>query len=318
VVSACKRSFPGMLQEELTLQHDMRPEAVHRSPRAILSRDRDHYPVISIVTCSFQQGRYLEQTIRSVLDQDYQGLEYIIIDGGSTDRSMEIIRRYEPQLNYWISEPDRGQTEALVKGFKRSTGEILGWLCSDDLLLPGALRAVAEFFSTHPNVMAAYGDALWIDCDGRFLRPKKEMSFKRFVFLHDHNYVPQPSMFWRRSLYEAVNGLDPEFELAMDADLWERFSAKTRIAHISRYLSCMRFYSEQKTRSRKKDGKRENEIIRGRVYPRTTLSVAGVLLRVAARFTRVAAKALAGGYTATVPTEHLVWLERQASGDTGR
>jgi len=297
----------------MILQRDIPLQAPQRS-RAIPSRDCR--PLISIVTCSFQQGRYLEQTIRSVLDQDYPALEYVIIDGGSTDRSKEIIRRYESALSYWVSERDRGQTEALVKGFQRSTGEILGWLCSDDLLLPGALHAVAEFFSAHPDVMAAYGDALWIDCDGRFLRPKKEMSFKRFVFLYDHNYVPQPSMFWRRSLYEAVSGLDPEFELAMDADLWERFSAKTRIARISRYLSCMRFYSEQKTRSRKEDGRREIEIIRGRAYPRTMASPAGALLRIAARFTRIATKALAGGYTASVPAEHLAWLEQQTSGDT--
>lgn len=111
------------------------------------------YPAISLVTCSFQQGKYLEQTLRSVLDQGYPGLEYIVIDGGSTDRSIDIIREYEPALSYWVSEPDRGQTDALVKGFRRATGEILGWLCSDDLLLPGALHAVGEFFARHPDVI---------------------------------------------------------------------------------------------------------------------------------------------------------------------
>jgi glycosyltransferase involved in cell wall biosynthesis len=270
-------------------------------------------PSISLVTCSFQQGRYLEQTIRSVLAQRYPALEYVVIDGGSTDASVAIIERYASALAYWVSEPDRGQTDALIKGFARSSGELCGWLCSDDLLLPGALHAVGEFFGRHPRVMAAYGDALWIDAAGRFLRPKREMPFNRFVLLHDHNYVPQPSMFWRRALYDAVDGLDRGFDLAMDADLWARFSAQTRIAHIPRYLSCMRSYPEQKTRSRRDEGRREDGRIRDDSGA-PGAATARPLLRLAARCVRVATKALAGGYTARAPREHLVWLERLASG----
>jgi glycosyltransferase involved in cell wall biosynthesis len=279
--------------------------------RPALSR----HPLISMVTCSYQQVRYLESAMRSVLEQDYPHLEYIVIDGGSTDGSAEVIRRYDHALAYWASERDRGQTDALVKGFSRAGGEIHGWLCSDDLLLPGALDAVAEFFHSHPHVMAAYGDALWIDGEGRFLRAKKEMGFSRFVFLHDHNYIPQPSMFWRSSLYAAVGGLDPEYHLAMDADLWERFSALGPIARMPRYLSCMRYYAEQKTRSRRSEGRVEDRTIRTRtLHPLATRRLPGALLRLAARCVRVAAKAATGGYTARVPAEHLAWLGRYASG----
>lgn len=270
-------------------------------------------PPISVVTCSFQQGRYLEQAMRSVLDQGYPALEYIVIDGGSTDGSVDIIKHHQDALAYWVSEPDGGQTDALIKGFARARGDICGWLCSDDLLLSGALQAVAEFFSAHPGVMAVYGDALWIDADGRLLRPKKEMAFNRFVLLYDHNYIPQPSMFWRRELYEEVEGLDPRFDLAMDADLWERFSARTRIAHMPRYLSCMRFYPEQKTRSRRAEGRGEDGTIRRRGETFMAHAAATAALRVTARCLRVAAKALAGGYTARVPKEQLAWLEQCAA-----
>ncbi|MFZ5512575.1 MAG: glycosyltransferase family 2 protein [Pseudomonadota bacterium] len=269
-------------------------------------------PRISLVTCSYQQAGYLEATLRSVLEQGYDDLEYIVIDGGSSDGSADIIRAYGSRLAYWVSEPDRGQTDALAKGFRRSTGEVLGWLCSDDLLLPGALRSVGEFFAAHPRVQAVYGDSLWIDGAGRFLRPKKEMPFNRFVFLYDHNYIPQPSMFWRRSLFEAVGGLDPDFNLAMDSDLWERFSARTAIAHLPRYLSCMRFYPEQKTRSQRPQGRREDAVIRHRRSVHRQTRPLYPLLHLGARLLRVALKGMAGGYGARVPQEHLQWLQRHA------
>ena len=284
-----------------------------QAPRAGSADSR--HPLISMVTCSFQQVRYLDRAIRSVLEQGYPRLEYIVIDGGSTDGSDAVIRRHSHDLAYWVSEPDGGQTNGLVKGFVRATGDIHGWLCSDDLLLPGALDAVAEFFHSHPGVMAAYGDALWIDAEGRFLRTKKEMSFNRFVFLHDHNYIPQPSMFWRSTLYEAVGGLDPAFDLAMDADLWDRFSAHTPIARIPRYLSCMRYYPQQKTRSHRLAGSVEDQTIRARsVHPIAARGLPGRLLRMAARCIRIGTRAVTGGYTAHVPEEHLTWLGRYASG----
>lgn len=251
----------------------------------------------SIITCSYQQGAFIDVTLRSVLDQEYEALEYIVIDGGSTDGSVDTIRSYADRLAYWVSEPDRGQSDALIKGFARARGEIQGWLCSDDLLLPGALKAVAAFFTGHPEVDAVYGDALWIDAVGNHLRPKKEPRFHHLAFLFDHNYIPQPSMFWRRSLYERVGGLDTNFHLAMDSDLWERFSRATRIAHLPRYLSCMRYYPEQKTRALKAQGRGEDALIRERSsLARWPLQP---LWRALARGQRIATKALAGGYGAS-------------------
>lgn len=267
---------------------------------------------ISIVTCSYQHGKFLDETIRSVLQQDYPNLEYSVIDGGSTDGSVDIIKQHAANLAYWVSEPDGGQTEALIKGFKRSSGEIMGWLCSDDLLLPGALETVANFFTAHPNVDAAYGDSLWIDGNSNFIRCKREMPFHRFVIFYDHNYVPQPSMFWRRRLYDAVGGLDGRFDLAMDNDLWERFSARTRIARIPGYLSAMRFYPEQKTSSRSSESLREDALIRARNPLAKADSFAYPLLHMLARLARISRKLLSGGYTARPPRQHLDWLERSA------
>ena len=266
-------------------------------------------PKISIVTCSYQQGRYLDATLRSVLDQQYPDLEYIVIDGGSKDESVPTIRAHEGELAYWVSESDKGQTDALIKGFNRASGDIQGWLCSDDLLLPGALAQVAQFFDQHPQIDAVYGDALWIDAAGAYIRPKREMGFSRFVFLFDHNYIAQPSMFWRRSLYERVRGLDPRYNLAMDADLWERFSRHTRIAHLPAYLSCMRYYPEQKTRAMRPQGRVEDARIRSRSMLGRLNSLSPVLHR-AARAQRVLAKALAGGYWGGPDAACLRALER--------
>lgn len=265
-------------------------------------------PKVSIVTCSYQQGRYLDATMRSVLEQRYADLEYIVIDGASSDNSLQVIERYADRLHYWVTEPDAGQTDALIKGFSHSTGDIQGWLCSDDLLLPGALELITRYFNDHPEVDAVYGDSLWINNAGRYLWPKKENNFNRFTFLFDHNYISQPSMFWRRSLYEKVGGLDRHFNLAMDADLWERFSRHTDIAHIPAYLSCMRYYPEQKTRAMRPQGMKEDQRIRQRS---TCISPAiWPLLHYLARFQRITAKLMNGGYRAKPPARVLASLER--------
>jgi glycosyltransferase involved in cell wall biosynthesis len=221
-------------------------------------------PKISIVTPSFNQARFIEKTILSVLQQDYPDLDYIIMDGGSTDGSVDIIRRYEDKLTYWVSQPDGGATAALIEGFKRSDGEIQCWLCSDDLLEPRSLLDVAEFFSATPSAQAVYGDSIWIDEADHIIRPKKEHGFNRFIWLYHENYIPQPSMFWRRSLYEQVGGLDPKFNLAHDADLWIRFSDVTEIHHVQRIWSRMRSYPAQKNRRLRAISDQEGRMIHAR------------------------------------------------------
>jgi glycosyltransferase involved in cell wall biosynthesis len=268
-------------------------------------------PTVSLVTCSYQQGRFLGATMRSVFDQQYPALEYIVVDGGSKDGSAALIESHAARLAWWVSEPDEGQTDALIKGFARSTGEVMGWLCSDDLLLPGALHTVGRYFAEHPQVDWVYGDALWIDAHGAPLRTKREMRWSRTAFLFDHNYLAQPSVFWRRRLYDAVGGLQPGWNLAMDADLWLRFARRSRPAHLQRYLSCMRYYPEQKTRALKPAGRREDESLRRREAP-LLAALPRWPLRTLARTLRVGGKAVAGGYRAPVPPELLPWLRALA------
>jgi len=274
--------------------------------------DEKALPSISLVTCSYQQARFLDATIRSVLDQAYPKLQYIVADGGSTDGSLAIIERHASALSWWVSERDRGQSHALIKGFAQATGDICGWLCSDDLLLPGALNAVATFFHENPEIQAAFGDSIWIDIDGNPIRPKREMGFNRFVFLHDHNYVPQPSMFWRRSLYKKVGGIRPYYSIAMDNDLWERFSAVTAIGHIPKYLSCMRHYSEQKTLAGKwkKRGRREGSLVTKRGSRFARHRCLRPVLHEFARTLRIISKCATGSYWAQVPADVLLCLQR--------
>lgn len=287
-------------------------------PPASTAAVESRLPVISVVTCSYQQERSLEQAIRSVIDQGYPRLEYIVIDAGSTDGSVPIIRRNERALAHWESLSDCGQTDALVRGFRRATGEIHGWLCPDDLLLPGALEAVAEFFATHPQAMAVYGDALWIDAEGRSLRPGKEVDFNRLVTHLDHSYAPRPSLFWRSAMYDALNGLDTRFDVAMDTALGDRFSALIRVEHLPRCLSCMRWSAHQKVRSGRTNGRLAGSAVRPRGASMQCRARMERLLWMVARCTRMAAEGSTGGRAARGPGGDLAWLERKEAKGAAR
>lgn len=253
-------------------------------------------PSITVVTPSFNQGRFLTETMESIHGQHYPDLEHIIIDGGSEDESLSIIRNYEDRLSYWVSEPDKGQTDALIKGFARSQGDIQCWLNSDDLFEPGALAQVGVFFARHPQVDFVYGNSTWIDEHSQVIKPKREHGFSRFIWMYDHNFIPQPSAFWRRRLYERVGGLDPQFDLAMDADLWIRFADVTKPCHVSSFWSRMRFYGEQKNTRLRSRSSLEGKAIRSRyLHPRSHKEVA--LKSAAARSLRVLWKLGSGCYT---------------------
>lgn len=230
-------------------------------------------PRVSVVTPSFRQGQFIERTIRSVLDQRYPALEYFIQDGGSKDGTIDVIRRHAHKLAGWESAPDAGQSQAINLGFARTTGEIMAWLNSDDLLLPGAIAAVVDYFNRHPDIDVVYGHRLLIDEDdheiGRWMLPAHDDEVLSWA-----DYVPQETLFWRRELWDKVGGrVDESFRFAMDWDLLIRFrDAGARFACLPRFLGAFRIHTQQKTSAEisgvgMQDMARIRERIHGRLPP---------------------------------------------------
>lgn len=207
-------------------------------------------PPISIITPSYNQGQFIERTIQSVLSQNVPGLEYVVVDGGSTDETLDILRRHEQQLR-WTSEKDRGHSHAINKGICRTTGPIVGWLNSDDIYYPNALRTVLDYFEAQPEVEVVYGDANHIDEHDAFIEhyPTQDWDFRR---LADICFISQPATFVRRSVFERHGLLDEALRYSMDYDLWLRLGVKgVRFAHLPRVLAATRLHADAFTVSRK-------------------------------------------------------------------
>lgn len=203
--------------------------------------------LVSIVTPSYNQARFLEKTILSVLEQDYPEIEYFIMDGGSTDGSPAIIQKYASRLAGWVSEKDKGQTDAINQGFARAQGEILAWLNSDDTYSPGAVREAVEYLQAHPDAGMVYGDANYIDETGQVIGrfPAAQTDYRRLRQGYVH--IPQQAAFFRADLWRKVGPLDASFYFAMDFDLWVRLAAEAPLHYFPRLWANFRLHSQAKT-----------------------------------------------------------------------
>lgn len=203
-------------------------------------------PTISIVTPSFNQGDFVEWTVRSVLEQRYPKLEYIFMDGGSTDATLERVQPFLDKFAHFESGPDGGQSAAIAKGFEYATGEIMAYLNSDDVLLPGTLNFVAEYFSRNPDVDFIYGHRCIVDelnnVIGHWILPKHSSFLMRRWDL-----IPQESCFWRRRLFEKKGNIDKSFRFAMDYDLFVRYMHSGKFKRINRFLAAFRIHQQAKT-----------------------------------------------------------------------
>jgi glycosyltransferase involved in cell wall biosynthesis len=200
-------------------------------------------PRISIITPSYNQGKYIERTIRSVLTQDVEGLEYMVIDGGSTDETVKILKRHNDRF-YWISEKDRGHSDAINKGIAHSSAPIVGWLNSDDIYYPGALASVLEFFSAHPDVDVAYGDANHIDEKDAFIEKylTEPWNWERLL---ETCFISQPAAFVRRQVFDRHGLMDLGLRQSMDYEYWIRLGKQgVRFQYLPKLLAATRLHGE--------------------------------------------------------------------------
>ena len=203
-------------------------------------------PKVSIVTPSYNQGPFIEWTVRSVFLQRYPNLEYVLMDGGSTDETQRKLEPYADRFAHYVSEKDSGQADAIRRGFESCTGQIMSYLNSDDMLAPGTLHFVARFFARHPDVDAIYSHRVTVDEQNRvlwyWLLPRHSD-----WYMTRWDLIPQETCFWRRSLFEKCGNIDPGFRFAMDYDLFVRFMQKGRMVRVNRFLGAFRKHTEAKT-----------------------------------------------------------------------
>ncbi len=270
IMMAIKVHAVQLLRPRLGVLHQYPPRSLRNPPGYSFPAGAGKAPKISIVTPSFNHGMYLERTIRSVIDQNYPNLEYIVQDGGSHDGSAEILRKYADSLRHWESAKDNGQSHAINLGFRHATGEIMAYLNSDDFLLPGTLPYIADYFRRHPEIDVVYGHRIVVDAEGRevgrwVLPPHND------EVLSSVDYIPQETLFWRRRIWEKVGGqVDESFQFAMDWDLLIRFrDAGARFVRLPRFLAAFRVHPSQKTSAQIEDlGAREIYRLRRRCHGR--------------------------------------------------
>jgi glycosyltransferase involved in cell wall biosynthesis len=217
-------------------------------------------PLVSIITPSYNQAAFLEQTIQSVLDQGYPNLEYIIVDGASSDGSQEIIKKYESKLAWWISEPDHGQAEAINKGFAYAHGEITAWLNSDDYYLPGAIAAAAAALSSSPETGLVYGDVLAVDGDGEKINTLRYKNWK-LIDLMCFNIIGQPAVFFRKELFDRAGQLDVHYHCMLDHQLWLRMARLAPIRYIPELWAAARFHAAAKNTAQAPEFGREAYVV---------------------------------------------------------
>lgn len=203
--------------------------------------------LVSIVTPSFNQDRYLEETIQSVLSQDYPHIEYMVIDGSSTDTTVNVIKRHEHKLAWWISERDQGQTDAINKGFGRARGNILAWINSDDTYEPGAVTAAVKYLQDHPEIGMVYGDCNYINESGKVIGKFNSAQTDYRLLRQGYTHIPQQTTFFRANLWKQVGPLDPSFYFAMDYDLWTRIAARAPIQYVPQTWANFRLHTTGKS-----------------------------------------------------------------------
>ena len=206
-----------------------------------------HLSKVSIITPSFNQGQFLEASIRSVLEQDYPNLEYIVVDGGSKDDSIEIIKKYQDRLAWWVSEKDKGHADALNKGFARASGDILAWLNSDDIYFPNAVSEAVSVLTQNPKVGMVYGDADLIDDSGATVGQfaSKQTGYRQM--LRGSVHIPQATTFFRAALWRQVGPLDLSLFFSFDYDLWVKFARESEILYVPQKWARFRIHGAGKT-----------------------------------------------------------------------
>jgi glycosyltransferase involved in cell wall biosynthesis len=268
-----RRALPAALKQWAAprlgiLRHHL-PELLRVPTYYLRTTPKRDAPAVSIVTPSYEQGRYLERTIYSVLNQNYPQLEYVVQDGGSSDETKEVLERFDGNLSHWASEHDDGQADAINRGFAHTSGEIMAYLNSDDLLLPGSIAYVANYFVTHPEVDAVYGHRILIDEHdrqiGSWVLPPHDGETLAFA-----DYIPQETLFWRRELWERAGGrIDPGLRFALDWDLLLRFrDVGAKMVRLPRFLGAFRVHAEQKTTRELEVCEAETRILQRRVLGR--------------------------------------------------